>query len=93
MTVTAVLNGSGCLFVGQPISGPGVAANTKITAFGSGSGGTGTYTVNNAQTVASSTLTAQSVANLPTNQSVFEVQVKTTSSAGKCGILALQIYG
>jgi hypothetical protein len=34
-----------------------VSANTVITGLGSGVGGTGTYTVNNSQTVSSTTLT------------------------------------
>ena len=35
----------------------GIAANTYITGFGTGTGGVGTYTVNNSQTVATSTWT------------------------------------
>ena len=93
MTVSAILSGSGNLFVGQPITGPGVAPYTKITAFLTGTGRTGTYSVNTSQTVASTTLEAASIANLPVAEAVFEVQIKTTSSAGKCGLLALQIYG
>lgn len=38
------------------ILGSGVTANTSITACGSGTGGTGTYTVNNSQTVAAETM-------------------------------------
>ena len=46
---------SGEVLVGQQVFGTGVAANTVITAFGSGTGGTGTYTLNTSgQTVASS---------------------------------------
>lgn len=46
---------SGELQVGQQVFGTGVAPNTVITAFGSGVGGTGTYTLNTSgQTVASS---------------------------------------
>lgn len=56
LTVTAV--GSGRLFPGQAITGTGVSANTVITGYGTGSGGIGTYTVNNSQTVASTTITA-----------------------------------
>jgi hypothetical protein len=48
---------SGALRVGQTITGAGVAAGTVITALGTGTGGTGTYAVNNSQTVASGTLT------------------------------------
>jgi hypothetical protein len=46
---------SGELQVGQEVFGTGVAANTTITALGTGVGGTGTYTLNTSgQTVASS---------------------------------------
>lgn len=59
MTVTAV--GAGALAVGQVIAGTGVVEGTKITALGTGSGGTGTYTVGNSQTVASTTIEAAAV--------------------------------
>lgn len=55
MTVTAV--GSGTLYVGQVLKGTGVTSLTIITALGTGTGGTGTYTVNASQTVASTTIT------------------------------------
>lgn len=46
---------SGELVIGQQVFGTGVAPNTVITAYGSGTGGTGTYTLNTSgQTVASS---------------------------------------
>jgi hypothetical protein len=46
---------SGEVLIGQQVFGTGVAPNTVITAFGSGTGGTGTYTLNTSgQTVASS---------------------------------------
>lgn len=51
LTVSAVT--SGALRVGDTISGPNVTAGTKITAFGTGTGGTGTYTVDTSQTAAS----------------------------------------
>lgn len=56
LTVTAVTNGT--LSVGQLITGSGVAAMTYITALGTGSGGTGTYTINNGQTISSESMTA-----------------------------------
>ncbi len=46
------------LQVGSVLSGSGLAANTTITALGSGTGGLGTYTVSNSQTVASEAMTA-----------------------------------
>jgi len=42
------------IVIGQRVSGPGVTSNTSITAFVSGSGGVGTYTLNKSQTVGSS---------------------------------------
>jgi hypothetical protein len=56
LTVTAV--SSGALAIGDVISGSGVTAGTTITAFGTGTGGTGTYTVSASQTAASTTITA-----------------------------------
>jgi hypothetical protein len=59
MTVSSFLQGSGNLAVGQRCvgmySGAGVTAGTNITV--SAGGGTGAYTVNNSQTVASTVLT------------------------------------
>lgn len=55
MTVTAVANG--VLQPTMPVSGAGVTANTSITANGTGTGGVGTYTVNNSQTVSSEVMT------------------------------------
>lgn len=56
LTVSAVT--SGTLKVGQVLSGSGVTAGTTITAFGTGTGGTGTYTVSESQTAGSTTITA-----------------------------------
>lgn len=56
LTVSAVTNG--VLTVGSAISGTGITAGTKVTAYGSGTGGAGTYTVDISQTVASTTITS-----------------------------------
>jgi hypothetical protein len=56
LTVTAIA--SGPIALGQVLSGAGVTANTAITGLGTGTGGTGTYTVSAAQTVASTTINA-----------------------------------
>jgi len=56
LTVTAVT--SGTLKVGQMIQGTSVVAGTTITALGTGTGGTGTYTVSIPQTVASTAISA-----------------------------------
>ena len=42
------------LTLGATITGAGVTSNTVIKAFGTGTGGTGTYTINTSQTVGSS---------------------------------------
>lgn len=55
LTVTAVSLGK--LMIGQALAAVGIAAGTIITGYGTGSGGTGTYTVNNAQTLASVAMT------------------------------------
>jgi hypothetical protein len=56
MTVTAVA--SGTLSIGQFLTGAGVSFSTSITALGTGSGNTGTYTLSFAQYFASTTVTA-----------------------------------
>lgn len=56
LTVTGVT--SGTLMVGETLTGSGVTAGTTITAYLTGVGGVGTYTVSVSQTVASTTITA-----------------------------------
>jgi hypothetical protein len=56
MTITAVHRGA--LAVGSTVLGVNVTAGTTITAFGTGTGGVGTYTVAPPQTVTSETLAA-----------------------------------
>jgi hypothetical protein len=69
LTVTAVT--SGTLFLGQTIEGSTVTAQTIITAFGTGTGGAGTYTVNNSQTVTSRTLYGLNWSVLPSTDGAF----------------------
>jgi hypothetical protein len=54
LTVDSVL--SGTIAVGQAIFGQGIAQNTVITALGTGTGGAGTYTVSDSQTIATTTI-------------------------------------
>lgn len=58
LTISAIT--SGALYVGSVLSGTGVTAGTQVTAFISGTGGTGTYVVSVSQTVASTTIAATS---------------------------------
>lgn len=54
LTVTGTAGGAPALAVGQLVFIPGIVNNTAITALGTGTGGDGTYTVNNNQTVSGS---------------------------------------
>jgi hypothetical protein len=70
LTVSAVT--SGVLQIGQTIEGSGVTDGTIITAFGSGTGGVGTYTVSASQTVASTTIFAINWTVLPATDGAFQ---------------------
>jgi hypothetical protein len=59
LTVTAVTNGT--IGIGQSLFGVGITSETVITALGTGTGGTGTYTVNLSQTVASERMNSTAV--------------------------------
>jgi len=61
LTVAAMLSGDS-LVLGQYVSGSGVTANSYITAFGTGAGGTGTYTLN-ASSSATGTITMYASGN------------------------------
>lgn len=83
LTVTAI--GDPDLAVGQTIIASGVADGTKISAFGSGTGGAGTYTLSGTpQTVASTTLAAV----LPDqNKVAVEIDQVPTISAGNIALI------
>ena len=62
LNITAVASGG--IADGTYITGSGITPGTYITAAITGTGGTGTYTVNNSQLVASTSITAQPPAGL-----------------------------
>ena len=62
LTVTAMLSGDS-IVLGMNIENANITDGTYITAFGTGAGGVGTYTVNTSQTAASATVYAS--ANTP----------------------------
>jgi hypothetical protein len=62
LTVTAVTTGA--LYVGAVISGTGVTAGTTVTALGTGTGGTGTYTVSASQLVSSTAISSPVVVTI-----------------------------
>jgi hypothetical protein len=65
LSITTV--SSGAIRIGQIITGTGITSGTKITAWSSGSatGGTSSWTVNNSQTVSSTTITGSAGAAGP----------------------------
>ena len=70
LTVTAVA--SGTIYLGQTIQGAGITAGTIITAFGTGTGGTGTYTISNNHTIATpQTIYALNFSVLPSTDGAF----------------------
>jgi hypothetical protein len=83
MTVTAIA--SGTLAVGQTVNGTGVTVNTTITALGTGTGGNGTYTVNNSQTVSSSTLTSARVGYVRYNTTTSQFEGYNGTVWGQLG--------
>jgi hypothetical protein len=59
LTVSAI--SAGVLQVGSVIEGTGVATGTEIIAFGTGTGGVGTYTVNISQLIVQTAMTADGI--------------------------------
>jgi hypothetical protein len=87
LTVTSVANG-GNLAIGETVFGQNVAANTVITAEGTGTGGAGTYTLNTTQTVKSEQLTGTgplpSIAGdvlFGAGVNTFDIEAGTTNGA------------
>ncbi len=74
-TLTVISVANGIIPLGFYLSGTGVASNTKITAYGTGTGGVGTYILSNSTTVASTTL----------NANIFNVNVSATDDSGNYG--------
>ncbi|CAN7374188.1 hypothetical protein LJR220_003335 [Bradyrhizobium sp. LjRoot220] len=81
MTITAVdPDFTGQLKVGSKVFGVGVAADTTVTALGTGSGGIGTYVVTPSQTVASGTLSAGTVDIAQSTDVVMQIDVHGPNS-------------
>ena len=78
LNVTAV--GSGTLVLGHILSGTGVTTGTQIVSFGTGSGGTGTYNLQNSMTVGSETITAAAAANWVIYNQLGATQATNTSN-------------
>lgn len=102
LTITA-FTGDAVIAPGLVVVGTGVTAGTRITALGTGTGGNGTYIVNNSQTVTSRPLTFQSTGALDASVGMAVVnngaKFKTgllfsnTSIAGTDGLDGTGTYG
>lgn len=82
-TTMTVTGSSGTLYVGSVITGAGVATGTYVTAFGTGTGGNGTYTVSQTFT-GSPTISASSAQN--TNTFPVIAYLSPSTGVGLSGI-------
>ena len=73
LIVTTLVDGE--IVVGDALFGTNVAANTQIIAFGSGTGGLGTYTLNNTQSVSSEAMASGSIELTQPTQLDFQLDV------------------
>lgn len=89
MDVTVAPFFGGFIQVGQVITGTGVAANTRIVALGTGTGGTGTYEVSVSQTVAGTTISTIGVEyqSIPSWVKRITVMFQSVSLSGTDSIL------
>ncbi|HEX2753723.1 MAG TPA: hypothetical protein VHP34_11585 [Alphaproteobacteria bacterium] len=79
LNVTAVALGA--LAVGQTVFGVGVTPQTVITALGSGTGGIGTYTISQSQTIASAKLSSGQELFLQPTKVIIQLDVHGPNSA------------
>lgn len=81
MTISAATTGQ--IRIGDQVFGTGVPANTVVTGFGTGTGGTGTYTINQVNlTVTSTTLSGP--ANLLVPNAVVEEYTPNSTGGVAC---------
>jgi len=85
LTITSV--SAGALSIGLQIYGDGIAANTVVTALGTGTGGTGTYTVNNSQTFAGGSIQAGTNEIEQYTQVTVQLDVHGPSSADNAQVI------
>jgi hypothetical protein len=80
-TLTVTLMNSGTIAAGQQLFGLGISPQTVITALGTGTGGTGTYVLNQSHTLTSQDLSSSAVAAVVTGSisgTVFTVTAVTS---------------
>lgn len=89
LTVASLTQGS--MSVGQPISGPGVAAGTIITALAGGTGGVGTYTVTPSQTAPMAALLGGVYSALAPTKTTVQLDVHGPASANNAQIIGTML--
>ena len=94
LTVTAV--SSGTLYLGMTIAGVGITLGTTITAFGTGTGGAGTYTVSTSGTITSEAMTGTIQSELVVTTTgiynlQFRVQYQNVNAANKIASVWLRV--
>ena len=80
LTVTAMT--SGTIAISQALFGLSISAETVITALGTGTGGVGTYTVNNSQTIASELMNSATVGAVVTGSMATTTLTVTAVTSG-----------
>jgi hypothetical protein len=86
----------GTLAIGQTISGQGISSDTEITAFGTGAGGIGTYSLNSSQPVASEQMYVYETSSggigyyLVNNPQTIPSEIMQTASSGKSRLAPFQ---
>ena len=85
LNITAVT--SGAIELGCTITGAGISGNTRVTAFLSGTGGTGTYTISKSYTLGPTTINSDS---LELYAASFQIGLYHASSSCKMGDLNTQ---
>ena len=75
------------IFIGQYIFGGSISGGTKITAFGTGTGGVGTYTVSISQLIGSTSISSQSC-RLQTSGGA-DITISSGQATGRTGTYTL----
>jgi hypothetical protein len=92
LNITAVSAGS--ISVGDVVQGTSIAANTTVTSFLTGTGGTGTYVINNSQLITSRAITTLSKTLRITAVSFGSIAVgQTVSGTGVSGGTTITALG
>lgn len=86
-TLTVTTMSLGAIQVGNALLGNNIAANTTITGFETGTGGVGTYTISQSQTVASQVMAAGTRSVLQPVKITVQLDVHGPSSADNAQII------